>query len=80
MSGGDARSVVLVVDDACLGHLRVPLPSLADVEARADSPRVAVRSWIELGDPPRLVGGERVHRVQDQRLDPRLPGLDARAQ
>ena len=27
-----------------------------------------------LGDAPGLVGGERVHRIEDQRLDARLPG------
>jgi hypothetical protein len=47
---------------------------LADVDARSDpgQARVLVE---QPGEPPGLVAGKRVHRVQQQRLDPPPPAV-----
>ena len=68
MSGGLPPDVGPLGQDPLVGGVR----PLADVQARGDAGQV-VRGQ-QVVDPVRLVGGEGVHRVQQDRLDARLPG------
>ena len=50
---------------------------LADIETRRDTPLERRRSINDLRNPPRLIRREGVHRIDDDRLDPRRTRLRA---
>ena len=57
------------------GRPRRSLPVLADEEPGRDPSPERRAPMDRRGDPPRLVGGQRVHRVDHDGFDPRFAGL-----
>jgi hypothetical protein len=64
---------IVVVDHVVAAHLAVLCPA-ADEQPHAHPPTQALVAEDRVGEAPGLIGGERVHRVEHDRLDAALAG------